>query len=142
MRGSIEEVAFELLVGWAVDADAGVPLWFASALGSDGTASVGNGIAFKTDWVSAAVADLVSLLLFELMVAFGRQQHEPVSVADVLRVGEATSFPIGFLSFVDVDAVFGDQLLIEQRRIFAGFDPAGDVEPIAVPQIADGDLLD
>ena len=73
MDGSIEEVAFELLVGWAVDADAGVPLGFAAALGSDGTAPIGDGIAFETDWVAAAVTDLISLLLFERVVAFGGQ---------------------------------------------------------------------
>ena len=47
-----------------------------------------------------------------------------------------------FLSLVDVDAVFGDQLLVERSRILAGLDPAGDVEPVAVSQVADGDLLD
>jgi len=31
--GSVKEVAFELLVGGAVDADAGVPLGFTAALG-------------------------------------------------------------------------------------------------------------
>ena len=62
MDGSIEKVAFKLLVGWAVDADAGVPFWFA-ALGSDRAFSVGDGVAFETDRVSAASADLVSLLL-------------------------------------------------------------------------------
>ena len=142
MGGSIEEVAFELLVGRAVDAHAGVPLWFAAALGSDGASAIRNRVAFKADRVTAAVADLVSLLLLELMVAFGGQQHEPVSVPDVLHVGEPSPFAIGFLAFAQVDAVFGDQLLIEQRRIFAGFDPTGDVVPIAVSQVADGDLLD
>ena len=71
MRSPIEEVAFELLVGWSVDADAGVPFGFAAAFWGDGAASVGNGIAFEADRVSAAVVDLVSLLLLECMVAFG-----------------------------------------------------------------------
>ena len=73
MDGSVEEVAFKLLVGWAVDADAGVPLGFAAAFGGDWTSAVGDGIALEADWVSAAVADLISLLLFERVVAFGRQ---------------------------------------------------------------------
>ena len=73
MCSSIEEVAFELFVSWAVDSDAGVPLGFAAALGSDGASSVGDGVALETDRVSAAVADLVSLLLFECVVAFGGQ---------------------------------------------------------------------
>ena len=42
MDGSIEKVAFELLVGWAVDADAGVPFGFAAAFRGDGASSVGN----------------------------------------------------------------------------------------------------
>ena len=52
-------------------------------------------------------------------------------MADVLHVGEAPTFAIGFLSLVDVDAVFGNQLYIERSWIFIGFDPAGDVEPVA-----------
>ena len=108
VSGSVEEVAFELLVGGAVDSNAGVPLGFAASFGSDRTSAEGDGIAFESDWVSAAVADLVSLLLLELMVPFGRQQHEPVSVSDVLHVGEAAPFAIGFFTLVDVDTVFGD----------------------------------
>ena len=73
MDGSVEEVAFKLLVGWAVDADAGVPLGFAAAFGGDGTSAVGNGIAFEADWVTTAVADLISLLLLEGVVPFGAQ---------------------------------------------------------------------
>ena len=108
MDGSIEEVAFELLVSWAVDADAGVPLGFAAAFGSDGASAIGNGIAFEANWVAAAVADLVSLLLLESVVAFGGQQNEPASMSDVLHVGEAAPFAFGFLTLVNVDAVFGD----------------------------------
>ena len=63
-------------------------------------------------------------------------------MADVLHVREAAPLAIGFLAFVDVDAVFRDELLVEQSRIFIGPDPARHVEPIAVSQIADGDLLD
>ena len=73
MDGSVEEVAFELLVGWAVDADAGVPLGFATALGGDWASGIRNGIAFEPDWVTAAVTDLVPLLQFESVVPFGGQ---------------------------------------------------------------------
>ena len=141
MDGSVEEVVFELLVGWAVDADAGVPLGLAATLGGDRAASVGDGIAFEADRVSAAVADLVSLLLFKGMVAFSDQKQEPVSVADVLHVGEPTTFAIGTVTFADVDAVLGDQLCVELERIFVGFDPASDIEPVTVAKVADGDLL-
>ena len=73
MDGSIEKVAFELLVGWAVDADAGVPFWFAAALGGDRASSVRDGVALKTDRVTTAIADLVSLLLLECVVSLGGQ---------------------------------------------------------------------
>ena len=73
MDGSIEKVAFELLVSWAVDTDAGVPFWFSAALGGDRAASVGDGITLKSNRVTAAVADLGPLLLFEGMMAFGGQ---------------------------------------------------------------------
>lgn len=108
MNGSIEEVASKLLVGRSVDADAGVPLGFTAAFGGDGTSAVGDGIPFEADWVAAAIADLVSLLLLESVVAPGCQKDEPVSVADVLHVGEAAPFTIGFFTLVDVDTVFGD----------------------------------
>ena len=79
MSGSVEKVAFELFVRWAVDADAGVPLGFAAAFRRDWTAPVGDRIALEANWVAAAVADLVSLLLFERVMAFGGQQNEPTS---------------------------------------------------------------
>ena len=106
--GSFEKVAFELLVGGAVDSDAGVPLGFTAPLGSDRASPIRDGIAFEANWVVAAVADLVSLLLLEGVVALGCQKDKPVSVADVLHVGEAAPFAIGFFALVDVDAVFGD----------------------------------
>ena len=108
MNGSVEEVAFELHVGCAVDSDAGVPFGFAAALGGNRTSAVRNGVAFEANWVAAAVADLVSLLLLESVVAFGCQKDEPVSMSDVLHVGEAMPFAIGFFTLIDVDTVFGD----------------------------------
>ena len=119
-----------------------MPLGIAAAFGGGGAATVGDGIAFEADRVAAAVADLVSLLLLECVVSFGGEKYEPVPVADVLHVGEASPFAIGSFSFADVDAVFGDQLSIEQTRILAGFDPASHIEPISVAQVADGHLLD
>lgn len=91
--------------------------------------------------MTAAIPDLVAFLLFKDMVAFGRKQYKPVSVPEVLKVGEAPAFAIRLLSFVDVDAVFRNQLLIKLRRIFAELDSASDVEPVTMSQIAHGDLL-
>ena len=128
----IEKVAFELLVGWAVDADAGVPLGFAAALGSDWTATIRDRIALELDRVAAAVADLASLSLLECMMAFGREKHEPVSVSDVLHVCQTTTLAISAFAFVGIYTVFVDELPVEQSRILAGLDPASDIEPIAV----------
>ena len=61
-------VAFELFVGRAVDADAGVPLGFIAAFGCDGASAVGDRIALEADRVAAAVANLFSLLLLKRMV--------------------------------------------------------------------------
>ena len=82
--------------------------------------------------MSSAVADLVSLLLLECVMAFGGQQYEPVSVADVLHVRQTATFAIGSLAFTGVDAVFVDQLPVKQSRIFAGLDPTGYIEPVAM----------
>ena len=60
VNGSVEEVAFELFVGGAVDADAGVPLGFAAAFGCDRASAVGNRIALEADRVAAAVANLIA----------------------------------------------------------------------------------
>ena len=53
-------------------------------------------------------------------------------MADVLHVGQTAPFTNGSFSLADVDTVFVDELSIEQGRILAGLDPAGDVEPVAV----------
>ena len=53
-------------------------------------------------------------------------------MADILHVREASPFAIGSFSLANVDAVFGDQLAVEQSRIFTGLDPTGHVEPVAV----------
>ena len=63
-------------------------------------------------------------------------------MTDVLHVGQSPPFAIGSFSLADVDAVFGDQLSVEQSRIFTGLNPAGHIEPVAMSQVADGDLLD
>ncbi len=109
VSGSIQEVAFELLVSRAVDTDAGVPHRLATAFGCDGTTAVRNGIAFKLDRVAAAITDLLSLLLLEVMITFGAKEQIPGSVADVLHVGESAAFALRLGSLTDVDAIFCDE---------------------------------
>lgn len=142
MHGSIEEERFELLVSWIVDADAGVPLRFAAPFGRDWTSPVRNRIAFEFDRVSAAVADLLSLLVLEQVVSFGCQKQKPGLETDVLHVCQSASFTIGPLSFADGDVVFGNQLYIQGGRVFARFDATGNVEPVSVAEVRHSDLLD
>ena len=97
------------------------------------------GIAFETDRVSPAIVDL--FLSLERMMAFRHQQQKPVLVTDVLHVRESSGLAGGSLPFGDVDSVFGDEFSIDFGRIFRIWDSTGDVPPIAMSQVADGDLL-
>jgi len=89
----------------------------------------------------AAITNLLSLLLFESVMTFGRQQQKPVRMSNVLQVRKATMFPISLLAFANVDAVFRHQLLIQSSWILTFLDPAGDIVPIAVTQIGNSHLL-
>lgn len=109
MSGSIKKVAFELLVGRSVDADAGVPFGFATTLRCDRAATVRNGVALELDRMTPAVTDLVSLLLLEVMIAFCTKKQVPSSESDVLHVCEAATFAVRLGSLADVDAVFCDE---------------------------------
>jgi len=81
------------------------------------------------------------LVLLEGMMPLGGQQQEPVPVADVLHVRQAALLPSCTLPFADGDLVLVDELAVDLLRVFSWFDPAGDVEPVPMPQVAHGDLL-
>ena len=141
VHGSFQEVSFELLVDVRGDADAGVPLLGLARI-LDAAAAVADGVAGETDGLPAAVADLVAFGRLEGVVAGGRDEDEPVVVAEVLHVGQAGSLPAGPFPLGDGDAVFVEQFLIDGQQIFAGGNPSGDVPPVAVTEVADGQLLD
>ena len=61
----------------------------------------------------AAVADAVAFLLLECMMAFGDEEQEPIAVADVLHVGEATFLAVGALTVGLIDLVFCDQFAVD-----------------------------
>jgi len=74
--------------------------------------------------MSAAITDLLSLLLFESVMAFGRQKQEPIRMSNVLQVRKAATFSISLLAFANADAVFRHQLLVQSSWILTFLDPA------------------
>jgi hypothetical protein len=141
MARALEEECFELFVGLRVDADACVPFWGAAALRCYAGSTVADGISLEFDRISTAVTNAVAFFLLEWMMPLGDKQQEPVSVSDVLHVRQATFLPVGTLTLADINFVLGYQLAINCITVFAFRDPSGHVPPVAVPQIADGDLL-
>lgn len=141
VAGTIEEELLELLVGRRIDADAAVPLRLAATRRRLATAAVADRVSFELDWVPATVANLFAFLLFKPMVALGREQQEPILVTNVLHVGETATFAMGAFTFADGNVVLRDQLPVDRLRILSSRNPAGHVEPVAVTQVADGDLL-
>ena len=75
------------------------------------------------------------------MAGFEAPNDKPVLVTDVLHVRESSGLAGGSLPFRDVDSIFGDEFPINVSRIFRIRDSTGDVPPVAMSQVADGDLL-
>lgn len=142
MTGSIEQEGSELLVRSRIDADAGVPFWLAAAGGSDSSTPIADRITLKLDGIAATIADLIALVVLELVVASRDQQQEPTAIADILHVGEALFLAVGALAVGEGDVVFGNELAIDGCGVFAGRNPACDIPPVAVAEVADRHLLD
>ena len=118
-----------------------MPSGFAATFGCDWATSIRDRVALKLDWMTSAITDLLSLLLFESVMTFSCQKQKPIRVSNVLQIRKATTFSIGLLAFANVDAVFRYQLLVQSSWIFAFLDPARDIVPIAVTQIGNSHLL-
>ena len=103
--------------------------------------TIADRIPSKPERNSPNVSNRGGFFLEERMLPFSRQEHEKVLVTDVLQIRPAQSLPPGSGGFRHVDAVFPNQLLIGSPRILVRRDFPGHVPPIAVPQIAAGDLL-
>ena len=86
MTAPLQEKRFELFVRRAVDPHAGVPLRRTAAFRRQAAAAVADRVTLEPDRDSAAVADLLALVLLKGMMPLGGQQQEPVPVADVLHV--------------------------------------------------------
>ena len=76
------------------------------------------------------------------MLASGREYGEETVVSQVLQVGSAEAFAAGAGRFGDGNVVFLDQLSVDRCRILVRRDDSRDVPPVAVSQVAAGDLLD
>lgn len=113
MTGPVSEESFQLPIGGRVDTDTRMPLWLTAGRGSDPTSAVAYGVPFELNWVPAAVADSSSLFLLKPMMALGRQEQKPVSVTDILHVGEAAALSMGALPIGQVDFVFRNQLAVD-----------------------------
>ena len=98
-------------------------------------------ISLELDWVPPAIANSIPFLLLEWVMSFSRQQQEPVAVTDVLHVRQPATFAVSALPVRQVDLVLLDEFPVDGRGIFALRNAARDIPPVAVPQIADGDLL-
>ena len=141
MRRPIQEEDLQLLARRRVDPHAGVPFRWSASFRRHAAAAIADRVALELDGHSAAVADLLPFILFEWMVTFGRQEQEPVPVADVLHVGQAAALAGCALPFADGDLVLVDELAVDLLLVLPRFDPPRDIEPVAVPQVAHGDLL-
>ena len=62
-------------------------------------------------------------------------------MTDVVQVCETRAFPAGPLFTRQIDALSRDELLIDGTRILTRRNATGHVEPVAMPQILHGHLL-
>ena len=98
MASSVEKERFHLFVCLWIDANASVPLWLPSAFWRDSGATVTDGIAFEFYGVTSTITHAVSFLMLERVMTFGDQQQEPVSITDILHVGEAAFLAVSALA--------------------------------------------
>lgn len=119
-----------------------MPFDWSSAVWCYPATAVADGVAFELDWMTPTVADAVAFLLFEWVMTGSGEQKEPMAVADVLHVGEASLLAVGALAIGLVDLVFVDELAIDGSRVFAFGYSARHVPPVSMAEVAHGYLLD
>jgi|SRR5947209_8688721 len=71
----------------------------------------------------------------------GRKEHEETATPKILHVCEPRGLSPGPLELRKVNAVFRDELFIDCRRVFSFRNKTGDVKPVAVRDVAYGELL-
>lgn len=105
------------------------------------TASVADAVSFELDRMTPAVTNLSFLILLELVMTISRQQQEPLTVPDVLHVGE-TAFPaIGSLPLSQCDFVLRKKLLIDAFRVLFLRNSPGHIIPVTMSKVTNRDLL-
>ena len=124
MRGKIQQVVAKLSVSVVVDTNMGVPLYAGTAGWRHSGSAIRDGIPLKTNRLSAAVAQILTLATFDCgllqcVMSFTDQQDEPTLVSQVMSIGDAALLSVSAFPFADVDAVLGDQFPINRSGIFA-----------------------
>ncbi|REJ90696.1 MAG: hypothetical protein DWQ35_15970 [Planctomycetota bacterium] len=90
----------------------------------------------------AAVTDAIAFVLLELVMPLCHEQQEPVAITDVLHVREAPTLAVCTLPFCQVNLILRYELPIDLFWILVFWNPAGNVPPVSVTQVAHCDLLD
>ena len=73
MAGTVQKKRLELFVRSWVNPNTRMPFRLAAADRRDATSAVADRVAFKLDRMAPAIADLITLLLLEGVVAFRRK---------------------------------------------------------------------
>jgi len=106
---------------------------------SGGTAA--DGVAHEPKGLSPDVPHQPPLRGKERVFAVRCQQDEEAPVAQILQAGLAPLAPSAPGPLRDGDAVTFDQLPVDDRRVLVRRDATPDVEVVAAPDVADGQLL-
>jgi hypothetical protein len=139
--GKLQQLRPQVEVDFAVDGDVRVPPRVDAAVASSPATTVTDRIAGKPKWRNAEIPDSSFFLFKELMPALGRHQDEESAVPKQLQVGKAGLFPANPGRFGHGDPVFPNEFVIDGHGVFRHRHGTGYVKPIAVPQVAAGDLL-
>ena len=125
----------------AIERDMRMPFRVRLARARAAAWAVADGVAGVLDGHSADVTELVLFVDEEAVLAVSCQQNEEAIMANVLQVGLAGLLAPRSSRFRHSNAVLCNQLRINGRRILATGDPAGYVEPVAMPKVTTRDLL-
>ena len=99
-----------------------------------------DAVPLKDDRLAPNVAN-ATLAAVEYVFAGGRQKHEEPVVAEVADLGIPLGFQPGTLPFRHLQAIAGDQLAVDSRRILIRRHMADRVKPIPMVDQVTGQLL-
>src|SRR6516165_9785871 len=105
------------------------------------TAPVAYGVASKPDWPSTSVFDAGGLVVEKSVSAMCGENHKEPLKANVLQVRCSSLLPPRTSPLRDVDAVAGDDLVINDTRVLALGNAPNHVEEIPLAHEGHGQLL-